>query len=199
MKRILILLIAALALVPAVNAQQSAFEQAVSKYRNAKTATASAVMVKHNNAMSKDKSYSGALYMKDPDKVAITVNNGKDQLVMNGDVFTMVQNGHKRVASAKTASQFAAFKAVLKSVLSGGTPNISKIQGVNVQTEGGNVVVTITPAKAKRMMFTSFVLSIDRKSGALEALWLNSKRGYTKYTFTGFKFGSAVNDKVFRP
>lgn len=199
MKKILILLLMALAMVPAINAQEAVFDQAVAKYRTAKTATAQAVMTKHNKAMKQDKTYSGSLYMKSPDKMAITVNNGKEQLVMNGDVFTMVQSGHKRVASAKTASQFAAFKAVLQSVLSGGKTNISKVSGVKVETEGGNVVVTITPAKAKRMMFTSFVLSINRKTSELEALWLNSKRGYTKYTFTGFKFGGAVNDKVFKP
>lgn len=199
MKRILFFMLLSLTMVTTAFAQEAAFTQAVTKYRAAKTATAKATMVKHNKSMTKSNTYAGYLYMQDPDKVAIVCNNGKEQLVMNGNTFTMVMGGHKRVASAKTASQFAAFKAVLLSVLNGGKTDISKVQGVNIATNGGSVVVTMTPAQAKRMMFTSFVLSIDRKSGELEYLTLNSKRGYTKYTFSNFKFGGAVNAKVFQP
>lgn len=199
MKKILFLMLLSLTMVTTAFAQQASFAQAVAKYRTAKTATANATMVSHNKAMTKNKTYSGALYMKDPDNVAIVCANGKEQLVMNGNTFTMVMGGHKRVASAKTASQFAAFKAVLLSVLNGGKTDISKVQGVDVDTQGNSVVVTMTPAKTKRMMFTSFVLSINRKSGALESLTMNSKRGFTKYSFSNFKFGGSVNDKVFQP
>lgn len=199
MKKILFLLLLSLTMTAAAFAQNADFTQAVAKYRTAKTATAKATMVKHNKAMTKNKTYSGSLYMKNPDKVAISCDNGKEQLVMNGSTFTMVVGGKKRVASAKTAAQFAAFKAVLQSVLNGGKTDITKVQGVKVETEGGNVVVTMTPTKEKRMMFTSFVLTINRKTSALEALTLNSKRGYTKYTFAGFSFGSTVGDKVFKP
>jgi outer membrane lipoprotein-sorting protein len=199
MKHILLLMLMALAFVPAMHAQQAAFEQAVVKYRAAKSATAAAVMVKHNKAMTKNKTYTGSLSMKDPDKVAIVVDGGKEQLVMNGNTFTMVQGGHKRVASAKTASQFAAFKAVLQSVLSGGKTNISAVKGVKIAQEGGSVVVTMTPDAAKHLMFTSFVLELNKKTNALESITLNSKRGYTEYRFTNFRFGGAVNDKVFNP
>lgn len=188
-----------LTMVTTAFAQESVFTSAVTKYRTSKTASAKAVMVKHNKAMTKNKTYNGSLYMKSPDKMAIVCGNDKEQLVMNGNTFTMVQGGHKRVASAKTASQFAAFKSVLQSVLNGGKTDISKVQGVKIETEGGDVVVTMTPTAEKRMMFTSFVLTINRKTGALEALQMNSKRGFTKYTFTNFKFGATVNDKVFQP
>lgn len=198
MKKILFLLLS-LTMTAAAFAQSADFTQAVAKYRTAKSATAKATMVKHNKALTKNKTYSGSLYMKSPDKVAISCDNGKEQLVMNGNTFTMVMGGHKRVASAKTAAQFAAFKAVLQSVLNGGKTDITKVQGVKVETEGGSVVVTMTPAKEKRMMFTSFVLTINRKTSALEALTLNSKRGYTKYTFASLSFGSTVNDNVFKP
>lgn len=199
MKKILLFLMLSLFMVAGASAQEAAFTQAVCKYRTQKTAVASAVMTKHTNAMKKDKSCTGSLYMKSPDKVAIVCNGGKEQLVMNGNTFTMVMSGHKHVASAKTAAQFAAFKAVLLGVLDGGKTDISKVQGVKVATNGGHVVVTMTPAQAKRMMFTSFVLTLNRKTGALETLRLNNKRGYTLYTFSDFKFGSAVNDKVFKP
>lgn len=199
MRKILFLTLLSLVISATAFAQSADFNQAVAKYRTAKTATAKVVMVKHNKAMTKNKTYNGSLYMKDPDKVAIVCDNGKEQLVMNGNTFTMAQAGHKRVASAKTASQFAAFKSVLQSVLNGGKTDITKVSGVKTETEGGDVVVTMTPAAQKRMMFTSFVLTINRKTGALEALQMNSKRGFTKYTFTNFKFGATVNDKVFQP
>lgn len=199
MKKLLLLLLMVVCSVPAMHAQQAAFEQAVAKYRTAKSATAAAVMVKHNKALTKNKTYTGSLSMKDPDKVAIVVGGGKEQLVMNGNTFTMVQGGHKRVASAKTASQFAAFKAVLQSVLSGGKTNISTVKGVKIAQQGGKVVVTMTPDPAKHLMFTSFVLTLNKTTNAMESLTLNSKRGYTEYRFTNFKFGGAVSDKVFLP
>lgn len=199
MKKILLTLMMALTFSPAINAQQATFKQAVARFQTSKTATAKAVMVKHNKAMTKNKTYSGGLYMKSPDKVAITVDNGKEQLVMNGNTFTMVMGGRKHVASAKTASQFAAFKTVLKSVLSGGTINISGVQGVKISHSSNDVVITMTPAEAKRLMFTSFVLVINKNTSALESLTLNSKRGYNEYKFSNFKFGGQVSDKVFQP
>ncbi len=196
-RKILFLLL--LCIATAATAQEAAFTQAVAPYRTARTASAKAVMTKHNKALAKDATSSGALYMKAPDKVAIVCGGGKEQLVMNGSTFTMVMAGRKHVASAKTASQFAAFKSVLQAVLDGGKTGVAKTSGVAVAEKGGTVVVTMTPAKARRMMFTSFVLAINRKTGALESLTLNSKRGYTKYTFANFKFGAAVADKVFTP
>lgn len=199
MKKLFPIILLTLAIALPSAAQEAAFNQAVAKYRTAKTATAKAVMTKHNKSMTKNKTYSGSLYMKSPDKVAIVCDNGKEALIMNGTTFTMVMNGSKHVASAKTAVQFAAFKAVLQSVLNGGKTDIAKVQGVDLSTDGGNVVITMTPTKAKRMMFTSFVLVIDRHSGALESLQMNSKHGFTKYTFSGFKFGGSVADSVFKP
>lgn len=111
MKKIVLMMLLSMLTVTMGFAQESAFTEAVSRYKSAKTASATAVMVKHNKAMTKNKSYDGALYMKDPNKVAITANNGKEQLVMNGNTFTMVMGGHKHVASAKTASQFAGFQS----------------------------------------------------------------------------------------
>lgn len=199
MKKVLFFMLLSLLSLTTGFAQEAAFNNAVAKYRTAKSATAKATMVKTRRALKKGQTFTGALYMKDPNKVAIVCNGGKEQLVMNGNTFTMVMRGHKRVASAKTAAQFAAFKAVLQSVLSGGRTNISKVPGVRISQSGGNVIVTMTPAKARRMMFSSFVLSIDKRTGALESLAMNSKRGSTVYSFTGFRFGASVNDKVFRP
>ncbi len=199
MKKLLFALMLAISGSITMHAQNAAYQQSVAKYKTAKTATANVEMIQQSKAMKKGKTATGFLYMMAPDKVAISVNNGKDQLVMNGNTFTMVIKGKKHVASAKTASQFAAFKAVFQSVLSGGKTDISKIQGVSLAQNGGNVVITMTPAAEKRMMFTSFVLTINKTSNRLVSLSMNSKRGSTEYKFSSFNFGSAVNSKVFIP
>jgi hypothetical protein len=90
-------------------------------------------------------------------------------------------------------------------VLSGGKSDISKLSGVSVAQSGHNVLVTIVPVAAnakekRRMMFSSFELVINKSTNALVSLSMKDRRGgYTKYAFTGFRFGGSVNDKVFNP
>lgn len=205
MKKIILFLLLSLAIAPATFAQEAAFTKAVARYKNTKTATAATTMIKHNAALTHNSTGKGTLYMKDPNKVAIVVNKGKDQLVMNGDKFTMVMNGRKMVASSKVSAQFAPFKAVLQSVLSGGSINVSKQPGTTVTTSGYKVIVTMKPTAAnakaaRRMMFKSFELVINKNTGALISLTMNDRRGgYTQYQFSGFKYGAAVSDKVFNP
>ena len=59
--------------------------------------------------------------------------------------------------------------------------------------QGNNIVLTITPKadskKAqRRMLFSSFVLTIDKNTSELKTLRMNERGGYTEYTFTGHKF-----------
>ena len=205
MKKIVLFVLLSMMAVTATFAQEAAFTQAVAKFKSAKTATANVTMTQHNAALTKNTTATGSLYMKDPDKVCISVNGGKDQLVMNGNTFTMVMKGRKHVANSKISAQFATFKSVFYSVLSGGKSYISKLSGVSVAQSGHNVLVTIVPVAAnakekRRMMFSSFELVINKSTNALVSLSMKDRRGgYTKYAFTGFRFGGSVNDKVFNP
>ena len=59
--------------------------------------------------------------------------------------------------------------------------------------QGNNIILTITPIadskKAqRRMLFSSFVLTIDKNTSELKALRMNERCGYTEYTFTGHQF-----------
>ena len=41
---------------------------------------------------------------------------------------------------------------------------------------------------ARRMMFSSFVLTIDTKTSELKSLRMNERGGYTEYRFSGYQF-----------
>ena len=62
-----------------------------------------------------------------------------------------------------------------------------------MKKNGTLLVLTITPQPdskkaARRMMFTSFVLTIDTKTSEIRSLRMNERSGYTEYTFSGYKF-----------
>ena len=68
-------------------------------------------------------------------------------------------------------------------------PNVSILEGAKVPSQ-----LTITPQATdkkslKRMMFTSFVLTINTRTSQLQSLRMNEKAGnYTEYTFSNFQF-----------
>lgn len=63
-------------------AQQADFQKAVAKYKNHKHVTAVATKTTHKNAVAKDQVTKGTLEMKAPSEVSITMEGGKDQLLM---------------------------------------------------------------------------------------------------------------------
>lgn len=60
--------------------------------------------------------------------------------------------------------------------------------------------MTITPAKTKKkQMFSSYVITIDGKAQELRSIRMNQKGGsYTEYTFSNYKLGANVSDKMFK-
>jgi len=204
MKKIIILFLIVFLYCINISAQ-SAFQKTVARYANISSVTANVTMVHHNKALTKNKTSKGNLWMKKNNKLCISVNNGKDKLIMNGSTFIMKHNGRKFTTSSKTNKQFVTFKKVLDNILNGGKIDIDNIQGVNVKQNGNIFLVTIYPAakdvtQQKRMTFTSFVMEINSKTSALESLRMNEKRGgYTIYTFTNTKFNQNFADTVFIP
>ena len=177
----------------AIMAQQADFQKAVARYKNAKTVTANVTKRAHKDAVATDAVTKGTFLMKAPNEVSITMEGGKDQLIMEGNKFTMVANGRKHKTDSQKNSQFASFQTVFESILSGGTKSISQLKDLTRQKNGTLLVLTITPQpgskkEARRMMFTSFVLTIDTKSSEIRSLRMNERNGYTEYTFSGYKF-----------
>lgn len=192
MKKFLTLLLLALFTATGIQAQ-TAFQKAASHYRKATVASATVTRTRHIAKMKKQKAaVTGKLSMQKPDKVSIVVNSGKDKLIMNGTQFTMTLNGKSHKTSAQTNPQFKTFYKVFVDLLAGGTTDISKLEGVTVSSQGNTVEVKIVPVitgKKKRLMFNSFELTLDARTGALKTLRMNERNNsYTEYSFSDFKF-----------
>ena len=192
MKRMLLILTLLCQLTIGV-AQQADFQKAVARFKNAANVTAAVTKTTHKQAVAKDVTSKGTLTMKRPDTVSIVIDGGKDQLLMEGSNFTMVVKGKKHTTSSQQNVQFTSFQTVFESILSGGQKDISKLSDLTVNKQGGNLVLTITPKAdnkkaARRMLFSSFVLTIDPKTSELKSLRMNERAGYTEYTFSGYQF-----------
>lgn len=192
MKRVLLILTLLCQLTICI-AQQADFQKAVARYKNATNVTASVTKTTHKQAVAKDVTSKGTLTMKLPATVSIVIDGGKDQLLMEGSTFTMVVKGKKHTTSSQKNVQFASFQTVFESILSGGQKDISKLGDLTVSKQGNNLVLTITPQAdskkaARRMLFSSFVLTIDTKTSELKSLRMNERAGYTDYAFSGFQF-----------
>lgn len=175
-------------------AQQADFQKAVAKYKNASVVTANVTKTAHKAAVAKDVVTKGKLTMKRPAEVGIVMEGGNDQLLMQGSTFTMVAKGRKHTTSSQANAQFASFQAVFESILSGGQKDISKLSDLKITKSGNAVVLTITPnaatkKEARRMMFSSFVLTIDTRTSELRSMRMNERAGnYTEYNFSDFVF-----------
>ena len=192
MKRLFLLLTLFCQLTISV-AQQADFQKAVAKYKTAKTVTATATKTSHKNAVADDAVSKGTLLMKAPAEVSITMEGGKDQLLMQGSTFTMTVKGKKHTTSSEKNTQFRSCQTVFESILSGGAKDSSKLGDLTTSKQGNILQLTITPQAdskkaARRMMFSSFVLTIDTKTSELKSLRMNERGGYTEYTFSGYQF-----------
>ena len=192
MKKVILLFVFLCHLL-AGSSQQADFQKVVAKYKNYKNVTATATKTTHKNAVAKDVVDKGTLVMKAPSEVSITMEGGQDQLLMQGSTFTMTVKGKKHTTSSQKNSQFLSFQAVFESILAGGTKDISKLTDLQTTKQGNTLTLTITPQAeskkaAKRMMFSSFVLTIDTKTSELKTLRMNDRAGYTEYSFTGYQF-----------
>ncbi|MBQ7451491.1 MAG: outer-membrane lipoprotein carrier protein LolA, partial [Prevotella sp.] len=97
-------------------------------------------------------------------------------------------------------SQYKTFHDVLVSIFNGGTTDISHHSDIKMVKSGTNIILTITPVSSKKkQMFSSFIVTVDGKAQELRSIRMMQKGGsYTEYTFTGYKLGASVSDKVFK-
>ena len=192
MKKV-ILLFAMLCQMAVVMAQQSDFQKAVARYKNHSVVTATVTKTDVKKAVAKSDVSEGTLVMKRPSEVSITTGGGSDQLLMQGSKFTMTVKGKKHTTNSETNAQFRTFQTVFESILAGGNKDISQLGDLSVTRRGATLLLTITPQAeskkaARRMLFTSFQLTIDTKTSELRSLRMNGKAGYQEYLFTNFQF-----------
>lgn len=174
-------------------AQNVDFQKAVTKFRGATSVTAVATRIVHKAAVAEDDKATGTIIIQSPDKMNISVADGKEQLDMNGDNFTMIMHGREYKTNSKKNNQFVAFQAVLNAIINGDGSGLNEVPGVSL-TQSGNITTihmdpTIGEAKKKRMMFSSFVITLDAKKGEILSLRMNGRgKNYTEYSFSGFVF-----------
>ena len=192
-KRIILTLLLTVCQLSLVVAQQTDFQKAVARFKGCSQVTAVATKTTHKNAVAKDVTAKGTLTMKRPSEVTISTNEGKDQLLMRGSQFTMVVKGKKHTTSSQTNRQFASFQTVFESILAGGEKDITNLADLTAKKQGNLLVLTIAPKAdskkaARRMLFSSFVMTIDTRTSELRSLRMNERAGYTEYAFTKFEF-----------
>ena len=193
MKRLLIALSLIVCHLSVCVAQNADLQKAVAKYKKATTVTAAATKTTHKDAIAKDAVTKGTLTMKKPSDVSISIDGGKDQLIMHGSEFTMVVKGKSHKTSSQKNPQFATFQAVFEYILKGGEGSLASLSDLTVTRQGSHIVLTITPQsdskkERRRMLFSSFVLTIDKNTSEIKTLRMNERGGYTEYTFTGYQF-----------
>ena len=138
----------------------------------------------HKKAVKTDAVTTGTVTIRKPDYICISVDNNKDQLIMDGTQFTMTMGKRKHVTDSKKNAQFVTFQQVLTAVIN--NQPIPTSEELTILTKGGQKMITITPVSKKRQLFSSFVLTIDAKTSAFRTLRMNGRgEDYTEYTFQG--------------
>ncbi len=137
----------------------------------------------HRAALTQDAVTTGTFTIRQPDYIGITTDGGREQLIMDGTTFTMTMGDKQHVTDSRKNTQFATFHAVLKAVIN--HQPIPSGDDLTVNTRDGQTTITITPAKKKRQLFSSFVLTIDSSTFTLLQLCLNERAGnYIRYEFS---------------
>ena len=207
MRRIIaILSILVLGLTAIVNAQDDVMRQAMEGYKNLTSATAKVTKTVHNEMVAKDQVTTGTFYFKKPAKLCISTNGGKDKLLTDGETFTLVQDGKASTASGKGNSALGPLVDVIKGITSGNANmDLSDVADVDMEREGNLMIMTVAPivksaADRKKMLYQSFVITIDQKASQLRSIRLNGKdKNYDLYEFSNFQLDAKVDDAVFRP
>lgn len=206
MKRLIfsLMLVLTAAMTCFAQSDEELMKQAMERYKNMQTLTAPVTQTKHNVALQQDQVAKGQFYFKKPASMVLTFNGGQDMLLMRDGQFTMVNGGKASTMSGKN-EQVEALRTLLSNFTSGEASDVAleDLADVDVERNGTRVTMTVTPIvsdpKAKRrMMYTSYVVTIDTQEGALKSLRMNEKgKNYTQYDFGKFAVDAPVADSVF--
>ena len=186
-------------------AQEDVMKQAMEGYKNLTTLSAKVTKTVHNEMVTKDVVTKGDFYFKKPAKMVITTNQGKDKLLTDGESFTIVNNGKANTANAKGNSALTPLVNAIKGMTSGSTDtDLSDVADVDMERQGNLMIMTIVPitksaADKRKLMFQSFVITVDSKAGELKSIRLNEKgKNYQQYDFSDFKHDVKIDDAVFK-
>ena len=205
MKKIYTLFITLILICAPLRAQQTEVRNIMERYKGIHTLTAAVTQTQHSAAVAADRTARGHFYFKQPARMCITLDEGREILLKDGNIFTRVADGKKSVARGRGANPFETIQIVIETLTSDTAPDnaLAEVADVKMTRNGNLCVFTITPTASdaksrRRMMFTSFVLTVDLHSRELRSMLLNGKgENYTQYDFSDYAFDAAVSDSVF--
>lgn len=185
-------------------AQETDIRNATERYKNMNTLATTVVRTRHNAVFTEDQVTTGNFYFKKPDKMCIRFNEGKDVLLMNGHTFVMITDGKKSTAQGEGNKQLESLQALFKGLVSGEEEaNLNEWANVEMNKQGQVCTLTLTPIvsdpkEKRKMLFFSFVLTLDLQSAELKSLRMNEKgENYTQYDFSNYVFDGEINDNTF--
>ena len=204
MKKLIALLLVLLPCL-ALTAQEADIRRLAEHYADVQTLSATVTRTRHNVLLAQDEVTRGHFFLKKPGKMCLSFDDNKDMLLMESGTFTLVEQGRRMVAKGRNGQVLGALGSVLRGLFADGNYVPDEAATVTVEQSGNRCILTVTPllknAKEKRrLMFTSFVLTLDNASGRLLSLRMNERgENYTQYDLTGHQPGAAVSDIVFTP
>ena len=204
MKKLIALLLVLLPCL-ALTAQEADIRRLAEHYAGVQTLSATVTRTRHNVLLAQDEVTRGHFFLKKPGKMCLSFDDNKDMLLMESGTFTLVEQGRRTVAKGRNGQVLGALGSVLRGLFADGSYVPDEAATVTVEQSGNRCILTVTPllknAKEKRrLMFTSFVLTLDNASGRLLSLRMNERgENYTQYDLTGHQPGAAVSDIVFTP
>lgn len=204
MKKLIALLLVLLPCL-ALTAQEADIRRLAEHYADVQTLSATVTRTRHNVLLAQDEVTRGHFFLKKPGKMCLSFDDNKDMLLMESGTFTLVEQGRRMVAKGRNGQVLGALGSVLRGLFADGSYVPDEAATVTVEQSGNRCILTVTPllknAKEKRrLMFTSFVLTLDNASGRLLSLRMNERgENYTQYDLTGHQPGAAVSDIVFTP
>ena len=204
MKKLIALLLVLLSCL-ALTAQEADIRRLAEHYADVQTLSATVTRTRHNVLLAQDEVTRGHFFLKKPGKMCLSFDDNKDMLLMESGTFTLVEQGRRTVAKGRNGQVLGALGSVLRGLFADGSYVPDEAATVTVEQSGNRCILTVTPllknAKEKRrLMFTSFVLTLDNASGRLLSLRMNERgENYTQYDLTGHQPGAAVSDIVFTP
>ena len=202
MKKLIALLLVLLPCL-ALTAQEADIRRLAEHYADVQTLSATVTRTRHNVLLAQDEVTRGHFFLKKPGKMCLSFDDNKDMLLMESGTFTLVEQGRRMVAKGRNGQVLGALGSVLRGLFADGSYVPDEAATVTVEQSGNRCILTVTPllknAKEKRrLMFTSFVLTLDNASGRLLSLRMNERgENYTQYDLTGHQPGAAVGDAVF--
>ena len=190
-----------------VSAQQADLRKTVaSHFKGLNSFSATIKLTRHNAAITKDLVTKGNYYWKRPNMQSMVFKESKEMLLAIGNSYTMAKGGKQRTIKAKGMGNnpFEILSDIYTHLLSAeGNDALTSQANVSVSKQGTSYLLTVTPkamnAKAKRrLMFTSFIITIDAKTGRMNRLLIHERGGnYSQYDFSGYVNNANINSRMF--